>query len=110
MLSIHIRCLRYIHIYPTARQSKLVLQCGKTTVHRRILPSLEYLAAILDEIHWGDRLNPWNHSEVFPLYVTGMLYATVAEIEKERDNSCSFELISHSFTIADGEHLHIHLQ
>lgn len=37
-----------------------------------IIPGLKYLAENLNEIHWGDRLNPWNHSELFPKGVTGM--------------------------------------
>lgn len=37
------------------------------------MPTLHHLAHTIDEIHWEDRLNPYNHTPDFPYYVTGIV-------------------------------------
>ena len=64
---------KYIHTYPPHPLSKSSLGVSSTTLHNKVLPTLSCLAQNLNEIHWEDRLNEYNHTPDFPYYVTGMV-------------------------------------
>lgn len=63
---------KYIHQYP-ARENESVLGISSTTLHNKVLPTLHTLATGINEIHWEDRLDPYNHTPDFPYYVTGIV-------------------------------------
>jgi hypothetical protein len=50
------RMYKYIHLYPTRHQVPTVLGCSKDTV-QNIAAQMTYLAAIMKEIDWEDRLS-----------------------------------------------------
>ena len=63
----------YMHMYPRRYQTKNVLGCDVYFFHYVVLPALHYLALVMDEIYWDDRLDPYNHVIPFPFLVTGMV-------------------------------------
>lgn len=63
----------FIHLAPHHRQSERVLGCSKSTIHTKIKPLLHHLASVLTEIHWEDRLSPYNHAPDFPVLFTGIV-------------------------------------
>lgn len=65
------RIYTYIHRYPRWRQCKRDLEYSKWCVSKKLMPHMTYLASVMDEIHWEDRLSPYNHTPHFPKYVTG---------------------------------------
>ena len=67
------QALKYIHLYPRRNQCSSVLGISSSKLHSKVLPTLHILAQCLDEIHWEDRLDPFNHTPDFPLYVTGIV-------------------------------------
>lgn len=60
-------------MYPNRYQSKSVLGCSRDYLQRTILPGLYYLADVIDEIYWEDRLDPRNHAPHFPFLFTGIV-------------------------------------
>jgi len=63
----------YIHIYPCVKQSPALFQRSRQYISRSILPALEKLARTLNEIHWDERLNPYNHTPHFPHYINSIV-------------------------------------
>lgn len=75
---------KYIHLYPTWEQSPAVLWtadmvkqqgCGisPATLRDQVLAYLVALALAIDEIHWEDRLDAFNHTEHMQTRFTAML-------------------------------------
>lgn len=77
-----VQALAYIHLYPTRRQSSIVLGCSASTLQETVLPHLITLANMINEIRWDDRLNPFNHTPDFPYLFTGMVDTFPIEVEK----------------------------
>ena len=65
--------LRWIHLAPSTRQMDHELGCSDTTFRKQCHPLLAHLVLVLDEVHWEDRLDLYNHTEDFPLYVTSIV-------------------------------------
>jgi len=63
----------YIHIYPRSRQSRVIFGRSQHYIARTILPALELIARTFDEIHWNERLNPYNHTPHFPYFATSIV-------------------------------------
>ena len=63
-------CYQFIH-QDVIRHQLFVLNISSWTLHEKVIPNISFLATQMDEIHWGDRLSPWNHAYHFPFYVTG---------------------------------------
>jgi hypothetical protein len=61
----------YIHLYPTHRQARRVLRQSKSYVTRTLLPTMHKLAALMHEVDWNQRLDPFNHTTLFPPCFTG---------------------------------------
>jgi len=70
---VFIDCFIYIHVYPRVRQSRTIFQRSPRYISRRILPALEIMAQTFDEIHWDERLNPYNHAPHFLLFVNSIV-------------------------------------
>eukprot|EP00657_Telonema_sp_P-1_P012207 TRINITY_DN8657_c0_g1_i1.p1 TRINITY_DN8657_c0_g1~~TRINITY_DN8657_c0_g1_i1.p1 ORF type:complete len:248 (+),score=36.79 TRINITY_DN8657_c0_g1_i1:123-866(+) len=79
-----IRDSRWIHMYPTWEQSPVVLWTpklvqsqgcgiGKETLRDQVLAYAIALGLAMDEVHWDDRLDPYNHTEFLPTLFTFML-------------------------------------
>ena len=47
--------------------------CSPTTFWERVNHDMELLADIVDDVRFADRLRPFNHSQHYPYYVTGMI-------------------------------------
>lgn len=76
---------KYIHKYPRRTQCHEDLGVGRTQVQCRLFPQMEWLANNMDEIHWEDRLSPWNHSPDFPYFVTGIFDTLPVYIQTPQD-------------------------
>src|SRR5271163_4771659 len=63
------KAYKYVHMYPSRSESGPTLQTSSTTLQDKVLPALHHLSHNLNEIHWEDRLNPYNHTPDFPFYV-----------------------------------------
>jgi len=70
---VFIDCFVYIHIYPRIRQTRMIFQRCPQYIPRRILPALELMAKTFDEIHWDERLNPYNHTPHYPHFVNSIV-------------------------------------
>lgn len=64
---------KYMHIYSPKRQLGQTLQFSNYAYHFHVKPDLHFLSTTMNEIHWEDRLSPFNHGEYFPAFVTGMV-------------------------------------
>ncbi len=60
-------------MFPRRSQVKRVLGCTRYELQYTVLPALHFLALVMDEIYWDDRLDPRNHSPHFPYLFTGMV-------------------------------------
>ena len=69
----------YIHTYPRTRCLSRHLwtprygPISKSTFYRRVVPLALALADRLDEVHWINRLNPYNHVIDFPYRFTAIV-------------------------------------
>jgi len=63
----------FIHLYPTRRRFAGTLKFSKDYFYGHLIHEMDRFACVLNEIHWSDRLNQWNHCQHFPYFVTGML-------------------------------------
>jgi len=63
----------FIHIYPRVRQSQTIFQRNHNYIPERILPAIKLMAQTFDEIHWEERLNPYNHTPHFPNFVNSVV-------------------------------------
>ena len=96
---------RYMHMYPTWEQAPVVLwtpelvaQKGsgisKETLHEQVLAYLAVLAVHIDEVHWSDRLNEYNHTEHFQTRLTTIVDTApvnVQESTKKHTASMTFQ-------------------
>jgi hypothetical protein len=84
---------RYMHMYPTWEQAPVVLwtpelvgQKGsgisRATLHEQVLTYLALLAVHIDEVHWSDRLNEYNHTEHFQTRVTTIVDTAPVGVEE----------------------------
>lgn len=91
---------RYIHMYPTWEQSPVVLwtpelikQKGKgisrTSLWRNVLLYLARLALAIDEVHWSERLNEYNHVPEFATHFTTMVDTMPVFVAESLDKSSS---------------------
>lgn len=62
----------FIHCYPTHRRG-VMGHFNRYYISRTVLPAIYYLGAVMEEINWNDRLDPYNHGEFFDKYVTCMV-------------------------------------
>jgi len=62
---------KYIHMYPKTRWAATIFQKSRNYIDRILIPALNKMSAVVDEITWDYRLNPWSHIEYFPNCVTG---------------------------------------
>jgi hypothetical protein len=60
-----------MHMYPNRSQSKSALGCSRYSLNYFVIPAINYLEHVMDEIHWDDRLSPYNHTPHFPLWFVG---------------------------------------
>jgi hypothetical protein len=58
----------FIHLYPRRRQCKRALDLCSFSFQNNLLPIMFNFAENLNEVHWEDRLSPWNHTPLFPKY------------------------------------------
>mmetsp|Transcript_16438 Transcript_16438/g.21462 ORF Transcript_16438/g.21462 Transcript_16438/m.21462 type:complete len:170 (+) Transcript_16438:68-577(+) len=70
----------YIHIHPTTPQMPHVLRLAgqdkgvsSSTFYECVISIALELACALDEIHYTDRLDTYNHSPLFPVGVVGSI-------------------------------------
>ena len=78
------RVYKYIHMDFTRRQH-FNLSCSKWYLHYNVINcNLSYLSTHLNEIHWSDRLSPWNHAKYFPRYVTAMTETTPVYVQQPK--------------------------
>lgn len=96
---------KYLHMYPTWEQSPAVLWtpalvrqkgCGISagTLCNQVLLYLAILAVHVDEVHWKDRLNEYNHVEHFQTRATVIVDTapvTVPETLKKHTASMTFQ-------------------
>ena len=61
----------YLHMYPNRCQSKSSLGSSRWKLNYDVIPAIRYLAQVMNEIHWEDRLSPYNHTPHFPLWFVG---------------------------------------
>ena len=61
----------YIVQYPTWKAAPFVLGITEYGLQRYLLPAIHWLASVVKEIHFEDRLDWYNHVEMFPTLVTG---------------------------------------
>lgn len=92
---------RYIHMYPTWDQAPVVLWtselvgqkgCGisRKTLHEQVLTYLAVLAVHIEEVHWSNRLNEYNHCKHFQTRVTTIVdTAPVCVEESTRKQTAS---------------------
>ena len=71
-------CFVFIHMAPSPSHSTLLNTphtgpISQSTFRRRIVPRLIALAAVINEIHWGDRHDPYNHVDWLPFYCVGVV-------------------------------------
>ena len=96
---------KYLHMYPTWQQAptvlwtvELVRQKGKgisaNTLYEQVLHYLAVLAVNIDEVHWDDRLNKYNHTEHWQTRVTTMVDTcpvNVQESTRKQTASMTFQ-------------------
>jgi len=58
-------------MYPNRSQSKSALGCTHHWLNYKVIPAISYLARVMKEIHWENRLSPYNHTPHFPLWFVG---------------------------------------
>lgn len=64
---------KYIHRYPSYNDTRDVLSCCKETLNSKVMPLLHQMAEVVNEIHWDDRLNEFNHIPFYPSNITGIV-------------------------------------
>ena len=71
--------LMYIFIYPKWDQIKTVLRFPKERFRTICIPLMLALSRCINEVHWDDRLRPFNHVSHFPTHVTwyGIIYIRI---------------------------------
>jgi hypothetical protein len=96
---------KYVHMYPTWEQAPSVLWtpelvrqkgCGisSCTLYDKVLTYLSILAVHMDEVHWEDRLNEFNHVEHFQTRATVIVDTApvmVPESTKKHTSSMTFQ-------------------
>ncbi len=67
--------LVWIKIYTKWRQEVSIagVKLNGYTIEHYLIPALEIMYAVFDEIKWEDRLDPFNHAVHFPTRVTFMV-------------------------------------
>jgi hypothetical protein len=91
------RIYQYIHLDFTRRQSHHIT-CSKWYLHYNIINSyLPYLSTHMNEIHWSDRLSPWNHGEYFPVYVTAMTDTTPIFVQQPKSSTLRSALFNRKY-------------
>ena len=78
--------LKFIHRYPRWRQVDYDLKTSSWSLSHHVIPGLHWLGSTLNEIHWHERLNPYNHSVHFPCYVTGLVDTTPVYVQTPTDS------------------------
>jgi hypothetical protein len=92
------RVYKYIHRDLTRRQSYDIL-CSKWYLHYYVINThLSYLSTHLNEIHWSDRLSPWNHGEYFPFYVTAMTDTTPIYVQQPQNSTLRSALFNRKYS------------
>jgi len=79
-------------MYPTYRQSKRVLECGRSYVTEEVIPGLQYLYFNLKEIHPDVRFSEFNHTPHFSRYVTAIVDTFPVIVEKPVDSVYKFSM------------------
>ena len=74
-------------MYPNRSQSKSSLECTCHWLNYKIIPAISYLAQVMNEIHWEDRLSPYNHTPHFPLWFVGAVDTFPLRV-LQPDSSC----------------------
>lgn len=82
MKLIFFRVYTYIHLYPCKRWSPRFLECSDWYLQHKLKPLMKYMHHNLQEIHWDDRLNEYNHTPHFPKYITGCVDTFPIRLEK----------------------------
>jgi hypothetical protein len=92
------RVYKYIHRDLVRRQC-YDISCSKWYIHYNVINSyLPYLATHMNEIHWSDRLSPWNHGEYFPIYVTAMTDTTSMYVQQPQSSVLRSALFNRKYS------------
>jgi len=84
----------YIHMYPRIRQSRAIFQRSPQYISKRILPALQLMAHTFDEVHWNERLNPYNHTLHFPFYINSIVDTFPIYVSQPSDASMARALFN----------------
>ena len=78
---------KYMHIYSPKRVLNCTMDITNNQFHNHVKPDLHYLCEKMNEIHWEDRLSPWNHAYHFPSAVTFMVDTFPVRVSEPEDSA-----------------------
>lgn len=77
----------YIHMYPCKRWSKRVFGYDDWYLEQRLKPIMHWMRLNMNEIHWNDRLNEYNHTPHFPHFITGIVDSFPIRVQKPKTSA-----------------------